>query len=455
VLARGAQVSDPRTPGPLRRTSDDPALLARRFGDLLRVGDGAAAERLVDEALAGGMSPAAIQALVITPAMVRIGELWASRAIGVADEHLASSISQRALIRLLTKLNSGPHRARSRERVLLAAVEGQHHVLGLRMIADVLEGAGFDVLYLGEDVPVDSLLESVTLHRPAVVGLGFGIASDVSTLADSIWAIHDAAPATRMMLGGRAVPLGLRTAGYPYVASSLEVVGMVEQILAAPAQPLPAVIDPLRSHGPGLARMREPAVETDAIAAQLARSADEAIDVAREHVRRGLTFRDMAFRDPLTDLANRRGFDEELSALTQQTRSGGTVLMIDVDAFKLVNDGLGHAAGDLVLRAIGHAISDSIRPGDLAARIGGDEFAVLLPGTTPADACAVADRICAAVALCADPPVSISVGVAAVSSDARGALLAADTALYGAKRAGRDRILTAPAQPTDPVQGVI
>lgn len=129
--------------------------------------------------------------------------------------------------------------------------------------------------------------------------------------------------------------------------------------------------------------------------------------------------------------------------------------MIDVDAFKLVNDGLGHAAGDLVLHAIGHAISNSIRPGDLAARIGGDEFAVLLPGTTPADACVVADRICAAVALCADPPVSISVGVAAVSSDARGALLAADTALSGAKRAGRDRILTAPAQATHPVQGVI
>ena len=129
--------------------------------------------------------------------------------------------------------------------------------------------------------------------------------------------------------------------------------------------------------------------------------------------------------------------------------------MIDVDAFKAVNDELGHAAGDLLLRAIGHAISDSVRPQDTPARVGGDEFAVLLPGATAELAHTVATRIRAAVARGAQPPVSISVGVALISSDARGALLAADTALYEAKRAGRDRVVAAPEQPRGPNQGVI
>ncbi|MDP9135447.1 MAG: diguanylate cyclase [Actinomycetota bacterium] len=417
--------------------------MARQFGDALHMGDGIAAERVVDDALRAGLAPEAVQSLVIAPAMVRIGELWQSRLIGVADEHLATSISQRTLIRLFETISANRDRGRSRERVLLAAVEGQHHSLGLRMVADVLEGAGFDVLYLGEDVPVESLREAVAKHRPAVVGLAFGIASDASCLADSLWVIHEVAPETRVMLGGRAVPPGLRTVGYAWVATTMEVVAAVEDLLAGPVQRLPAFVDLMRSpagddHGP-----REHSVESGGVAAQLARAADEATGLAREHVRRAATYRDLAFRDPLTGLPNRRAFDDELLVLTQDGGVAGALLMIDVDGFKTVNDEQGHQAGDRVLRAIGRAIGDAVRPGDTVARFGGDEFAVLLPRGTPEIAGEIGDRICSNVAAAVEPAVSVSVGVAELAHDPRLGVLAADTALYEAKAAGRDRVVAA------------
>lgn len=124
------------------------AAWATRYLVALRSGSAAAA--VVDEALADGMEPAAVQSRVIESAMDRIGHLWQSGAVNVADEHLATAISDEVRPRLFPRLLRAP--PGSRERVFLAAVEGEHHVLGLRMVADVLEGAGFDVLYLGADV---------------------------------------------------------------------------------------------------------------------------------------------------------------------------------------------------------------------------------------------------------------------------------------------------------------
>jgi methanogenic corrinoid protein MtbC1/DNA-binding CsgD family transcriptional regulator len=213
--------------------------LAEQFKQALLVGSPAQADQGIDDALLAGVAPSAIHALVIEPAMVEIGELWRSGGLSVADEHLATTISRRAMGRLAEPLTIAP--PCSRERVVLVAPQGQRHDLGLHMAADVLEGAGFDVLFLGADVPLEALCEFVTRHRPAVIGLGFTVVTGVGDVWQAIQAVHGASPAPRIMLGGAAVPAGLRGVGYPFVRSSIEVLSAVHALLhAAPRTLSPA-----------------------------------------------------------------------------------------------------------------------------------------------------------------------------------------------------------------------
>jgi MerR family transcriptional regulator, light-induced transcriptional regulator len=447
-------VSEPRSLTDLRRAAEARAsTLARRFGDVLIVGDRVEAERIVDESLAAGMAPVAIQALVITPAMVRIGELWEAQVISVADEHLATSISHMALIRLFEALSEGRVRRRSRQRVLLAAVSRQHHVLGLRMVADALEGAGFDVIYLGEDVPADSLEAVLRRHRPAVVGLAFGIAGDTRPLADAIATVHATDPEIRIMLGGRAVPPGFEASDYPVVASSMDVVDAVDALLAGPVQALPALVGRLRSGGSAAAAPPDLVDAPDATAEALARAAEQAVDIAREHVRRAEAYRQPAFSDQLTGLGNRRAFDDDVSLICEASGKAGALLMIDIDALGAVNRERGTPGGDRLLRSVGQAISGSVRPGDLVVRFGGDEFAVAMPDATPDAGVATAEEIRSAVDDLADH-VTVSVGVAPLATDVRASLLAVNAALYAAKVAGGDRVVVGPGPDAPSVQHV-
>jgi diguanylate cyclase (GGDEF)-like protein len=151
------------------------------------------------------------------------------------------------------------------------------------------------------------------------------------------------------------------------------------------------------------------------------------------------TLTELSELDPLTGLANRRVWDRELPRSIDAARRAGRVLavaMIDFDLFKQLNDAKGHAAGDQVLRGAAANWSRHLRNGDLLARVGGEEFAVLLPGADESTAMEVVERIRAAC----PRPMTCSAGIAVLHPDesAKDVVERADQALYEAKERGRD-----------------
>jgi diguanylate cyclase (GGDEF)-like protein/PAS domain S-box-containing protein len=168
---------------------------------------------------------------------------------------------------------------------------------------------------------------------------------------------------------------------------------------------------------------------------------------------------ELAFRDELTGLFNRRELDRMLAdEIARSARSGHplTLLLLDVDHFKRVNDQLGHLAGDAVLERFGRVLLDSLRQVDRAARFGGEEFAVLLPDTTATAAVVVAERIRGRIASTSiavrstngvetGVAVTVSIGIAGLDPGIdrpRDLIERADGALYQAKARGRNCSVT-------------
>ena len=171
------------------------------------------------------------------------------------------------------------------------------------------------------------------------------------------------------------------------------------------------------------------------------------------------TLRQQASSDVLTGLYNRRALDSMLPEMVQKCRQQGrdlTLLMLDVDNFKLLNDLRGHGAGDEFLKVLGQLIRSSIRDSDAAFRYGGDEFIIVLPNCSPAPAEQIAKRLAGMVEQLVKPmkldrPPGLSVGLNALSrceaqADANVLLEGADSSLYAQK--GQRKRRMKPAQST-------
>jgi diguanylate cyclase (GGDEF)-like protein/PAS domain S-box-containing protein len=183
--------------------------------------------------------------------------------------------------------------------------------------------------------------------------------------------------------------------------------------------------------------------ETEAMAREIALNRTQA-----ELQSANALLKELVVTDALTGLGNRRVLDDRLSAEITAVRRGRklSLLMLDIDHFKLRNDTFGHQDGDEVLRQMGALLRRLVRGNEVAVRYGGEEMAVLMPGASEDEAAGLARRLLKAIRTTAwaHQPVTVSIGVAeCVRSDMRAEdlLTAADVALYAAKGAGRDRFV--------------
>jgi diguanylate cyclase (GGDEF)-like protein/PAS domain S-box-containing protein len=170
-----------------------------------------------------------------------------------------------------------------------------------------------------------------------------------------------------------------------------------------------------------------------------------------EHVSRQQELRQLAETDYLTGLLNRRAFLERApSVIAQQSVSGHCVAVFDLDHFKSINDRYGHQTGDRALDVFAALLRQVVRPTDLVARFGGEEFIILFQNTSEAEAVVIAEAIAERTReqrlfVAGERPINVTVsaGVAQVGAELTEALKRADAALYHAKRSGRDRVSVA------------
>lgn len=181
----------------------------------------------------------------------------------------------------------------------------------------------------------------------------------------------------------------------------------------------------------------------------------QAYDEIRQQTHLLMSFTEVR-TDPLTGVNNRRALDETLNnlfAMKSRYRTMFSMIIVDIDHFKQVNDRQGHLYGDNVLREVAQHLDDCVRETDLVARFGGEEFIIILPQTDLAGACILADRVRGLIE--ETMPITISAGIATVvDGDTPGSLLArADSALYSAKSAGRNRVFRHEGTRIEPVTG--
>jgi methanogenic corrinoid protein MtbC1 len=194
-------------------TCDEPEARYVRFGRAyaaaLLTADEVEAELAIRDALAAKLTIAEIDEQIIAPALWLIGDLWQRGEITIAHEHLATEISTRMLA-LQREAQRVAH-ARAGYRVMLATPSGEHHVIALRMVGELLREAGCQVVMLGPDVPSDALAAAARAHAPHAVVLSSTIPGGADQLMIAIHEVQREFPTTGFVIGGRAVTSRLRS----------------------------------------------------------------------------------------------------------------------------------------------------------------------------------------------------------------------------------------------------
>ncbi len=182
-------------------TSSD---LAKKYLEAVLIGDRREALRLVvEDGLQQGISVPDLHLNVIQAAQYEIGRLWQENRLSVAQEHLATAVSQLVLSHLYHHL---PKAQSNGKRVMVSCVEGEHHEIGVRILADFLEMAGFQVQLLGANVPTDGLVAMVKQARPDLVALSASLSFHLPALRQAVARVREATgPSFPILIGGRAV----------------------------------------------------------------------------------------------------------------------------------------------------------------------------------------------------------------------------------------------------------
>ena len=378
-------------------------------------------------------SPADLHGLVSRP-VVRFGLL--GLAVVLSAYLVEKERSLRRVSRLLlderlltTALSNRLHEISA----LLDAGRAVNSTLELDRVLDSILSGATELLPAASGTVM--LLEEGDLVVAAAVGKD-GVVGLRSAVGDGI-AGHVARTRQALLLDGRATP-GM----FPGLAPRPEQpAGHVRSSLCVPLVDRDELLGVLNLSAPVEGDFSEYDLRAVSLFAEQAATAISKARLYERSRRQAEQLAHAATHDPLTGLANRAALDDR----TRRTGAAETLLFLDLDGFKEVNDRLGHAAGDAVLRAVAERLQGCLRAGDLAARFGGDEFAVLLAGPPdPGRAGQVAARVVRVISEPFSVPgarvtVSASVGVAVPEPgvDQAAQLQQADRALYAAKAAGK------------------
>ena len=174
------------------------------FLDAIRRGDRRAAFRSLDEALDAGFDLNALYVDVVQPSMREIGRLWQENELSVAEEHLATAITESAMSRAFERVFVW--RDQRTPRIIAACADEERHQMGLRMLCDLLELEGWETIYLGASVPIESLTQLVAAREPDAIALSATIAPHIPRVRAAIAAIRamDLARQPVIAVGGRA-----------------------------------------------------------------------------------------------------------------------------------------------------------------------------------------------------------------------------------------------------------